>query len=219
MSWQGYHTLDPNLIESFYSNEDSMAEVDSVFEELGEEDELLLDRVKDIMQFLPPREADFIELYFFKKFKQVDIAKFFGVSQPTICYRLNRAATRIKFLLSLPLVTEEEMEKELSLFFEDPLDRELLKIMYKVSCQSVVAEMLNISQGKVRHRFLRSIKKIKQTLEEKTLSEEILELAQKYKNIFVPISQNFNVLREVKRKKTNDLGEQVSQEEFFYIIF
>lgn len=201
-----YHTIDPSQLESRYSNEDAISNLDGFLDDLGEDEEVLLDRVKKILHLLPPREADFIDLYFFKKFKQTDIAKLFDVSQPTICYRLTRAAARIRFLLSLPVVTQQNFEKELPLFFDDILDRKVMVLMYHSTCQSEVAKEVGVSQGLVRHRFLRSIRKLEKmtygTLG--NLSPQKKIIAEKYRQIFQSIADNLNIMREVTNRHVDD---------------
>jgi DNA-directed RNA polymerase specialized sigma24 family protein len=148
----------------------------------------LVTRVKSIIETLPPREADFVELYYFKHLKQTDISNIFQVSQPTVCYRLQRATSRIQFLLNLPEVSVETMRRELIKYLKDSLDVDILVEMYKTTCQSEVAKILNVSQGLVRHRFIRSLKRLEKSPD-----------ASDYLKIFKAISNNLNVLREVQK--------------------
>ncbi len=156
MAWMGYHMSDPNDIETRFSVEDGMAYMDSVFTEPSNEDLAQIDRIKDVLDQLPPREADFVDLYYFRKLKQTDIARIFGVSQPTVCYRLQRATARVQFLLQLPKVDKSRLEVAMS-FLPDPLDAEIMVLMWETTCQSAVAKRLGVSQGLVRHRFFRTI--------------------------------------------------------------
>jgi DNA-directed RNA polymerase specialized sigma24 family protein len=162
---------------------------------LTENDELslkqtsaLVDRVKNIIETLPPREADFVELYYFKHLKQTDISNIFQVSQPTVCYRLQRATSRIQFLLNLPDISVDAMKVELGKHLKDSLDISILIEMYKTTCQSEVAKILNVSQGLVRHRFIRSLKRLDKNPDASDLFK-----------IFKAISNNLNVLREVQK--------------------
>lgn len=155
--WSGHKVVDPSDIEARYSQEDSLAFLDFATEELDEESTGQLERVRGILDKLPPCEADFIELYFFRRRKQTDIAEIFGVSQPTVCYRLQRATARARYLLSLPSVEEGEIEDAMTRILDDPLDIKVMVQMYATTCQSEVAKRLGISQGKVRHRFMRAI--------------------------------------------------------------
>lgn len=155
--WSGHKVVDPSDIEARYSQEDSLAFLDFASEELDEESTGQLERVRGILDKLPPCEADFIELYFFRRRKQTDIAEIFGVSQPTVCYRLQRATARARYLLSLPSVDDGEIESAMVRVLDDPLDIQVMVQMYSTTCQSEVAKRLGISQGKVRHRFMRAI--------------------------------------------------------------
>jgi DNA-directed RNA polymerase specialized sigma24 family protein len=140
------------------------------------------------MEGLPPREADFIDLYYFRRLKQTDIAAIFGVSQPTVCYRLQRAAARIAFLVEMPDVDGGRMREALQDLLPDPLDTKILLLMRETTCQSEVAKRLGVSQGLVRHRFLRSLNRMRgvEGYEELTV-------------IFDFVAENLNILREVQR--------------------
>jgi len=192
-SWSGHHTIDPSDMESRFSQEDGISYMDSIFSEPGEEDNAQIDRVRSVVDMLPPREADFVDLYYFKRLRQTDIASMFGVSQPTVCYRLARAADRIRFLLSIPRVEESALVQDMAGFLSDPLDVQIMVLMWKTTCQSEVAKQLNVSQGLVRHRFLRSLSRMRSNAR-----------FAKYVAVFDYISANLNILREVQRPAWND---------------
>lgn len=186
-SWAGHYTVDPSEMEARFATEDGLSYVDSIFEEPTEDDLEKIQMVRHILPQLPPREADFVELYYFKKLRQTDIAEIFGVSQPTVCYRLARAAARIRFLLDLPQVDAAVLEADLSGLLREILDVQIMLLMWETTCQSEVAKRLGVSQGLVRHRFLRAVKR--------------LETAQhdNYVRLFEYVAANLNILREVQR--------------------
>lgn len=191
--WSGHQVLDPTELEARFCVEDGLGFLDSTGSgELSEENVLRLDKVRGIMEMLPPREADFVELYYFRHMKQTDIAEIFQVSQPTVCYRLQRATARIQFLLDLPDMGEGELEKALSGFLSDDLDVRIMMHMFETTCQSEAAKRLGVSQGLVRHRFIRSITRM-----------ESVESMGKYAKTFRMIHDNLNILREVKRPSRN----------------
>jgi DNA-directed RNA polymerase specialized sigma24 family protein len=70
-------------------------------------------RIEPLLDRIPTREADLIYLYFIEKKRQADIATIFGVTQAAISYRLDRGIQRLKFLLNIPQVTEEELRADL----------------------------------------------------------------------------------------------------------
>lgn len=170
------------------SEEDVITSFSSIFTDPDEDDLQVIDRVKKILDRLPVIEADFIDLYFFRHARQTDIAAIFGVSQPTVCYRLQRAIQRIKYLLELPEVDMGSLRTDLKRFFTDPTDIEILVLMYETTCQSETAKRLGVTQGFVRHRFIRSTRKMS--------SNPILHF---YGEIFTTVSNNLNLLREVQR--------------------
>lgn len=187
--WSGQKMVDPTELESRYAVEDGMAFMDTIVnDEISEEGLQRLERVRSVLDQLPPREADFIDLYYFRQIKQTDIAAIFGVSQPTVCYRLQRAAARIQFLLSLPEVeVDAEMLRSTGVL-DDPIDVDILVLMQRTTCQSEVAKQLGVSQGFVRHRFMRSIAKLRNV---PNMADCVA--------MFDKISENLNILREVQR--------------------
>lgn len=187
--WSGHKVVDPTELESRFSIEDGLGFLDQTgSEELSEDSLERLEGVKQILDQIPDREADFVELYYFKHLKQTDIAVIFDVSQPTVCYRLQRATARIQFLLDLPHLAEGELEDVIEGFLSDPLDVQIMMLMHETTCQSEVAKRLGVSQGLVRHRFMRSIDRMEQT-----------PGMGKYAGMYRMISENLNILREVSR--------------------
>lgn len=200
----GYFTLEPSILEARFDADQGMDSLGSIFTDPSEDDNVKLEAISRLMPLLPPRERDFLDLYFFRHCKQTDIASIFRVSQPTVCYRLRRATSRILFLMSFPELDREVTQTRLSAVLTDPLDVEIMLLIYETTCQLETARRLSVSrgvktsQGLVRHRFIRSIKKI-------TKEPELADLALMYSNI----SGNLNILREVKKFPQEDDPEIV----------
>ena len=98
---------------------------------------------------------------------------------------------RIKFLLSIPQVTEEDIRRDLPLIFKD-IDVNILVGMWQTTCQSQVAENLGLTQGRVRHRFFKAVRVLKEAADK---DERFLP----YHKVFSAISgKKFNILREVR---------------------
>ena len=193
MWWSGHKILEPHELESRFSTEDCIFNNGITFTEvMSEEMKAQVDKIKSFLDMIPRREADFVELYYFQHMKQTDIANLFCVTQPTVCYRLQRASARIKFLVELPNLTIEQIQNDLEEVLVDPLDLKIMVQMYQTTCQSEVAKNLNVSQGLVRHRFIRSIKRLG--------CDGYGELVAVYKKI----SQNLNILREVQRPSLSE---------------
>ena len=193
MWWSGHKILEPHELESRFSTEDCLFNTGISFtEEMSEDTKIKVERIKSFLDMIPRREADFVELYYFQHMKQTDIANLFCVTQPTVCYRLQRASARIKFLVELPNLTIEQIQKDLEDVLVDPLDVQIMIMMYQTTCQSEVAKNLSVSQGLVRHRFIRSIKRLG--------NDGYDELVGVYKKI----SDNLNILREVQRPSLSE---------------
>lgn len=164
-------------------------------------------QIEPLLDRVPPKEADAVYMYYLRRKRQAEIAAVFGVSQAAISYRLVRGLQRLKFLLSIPQVTEEEMRRDLAPVFPItaadrnraqaaksapvPLDVEILVGIWHTTCQSEVATNLNLTQGRVRHRFFKALAR----LQTRADTDPVYA---KYAQLFLAISENFNILREVK---------------------
>lgn len=80
-----------------------------------------------------------------------------------------------------------------SLELIENLDVQIMYLMWKTSCQSVVRDELGLSQIKVRHKFLKNIERL-----EKSPLKDLLE---KYIKVFNLLKENYNILREVELPK------------------
>jgi len=148
------------------------------------------DKISPLLEKIPQREADLIYLYYIQKKRQADIAEIFGVTQAAISYRLDRGIHRIKFLLEIPEVTEEDMRNDLAKIFPK-IDINILCGMWRTTCQSEVASTLQLTQGRVRHRFFKAVIVLKEAAGKDAIFAP-------YAKIFSTIAdKNFNALREV----------------------
>jgi len=172
-----------------------LSSLESVSEDLAdEESERRIERVREIMEYLPQREADFVDLYYFRGKKQTSIARIFNVSQPTVHYRLRKATKRIQFLLALPDISEGDMRETFAKVssLKDPLDIEIMILMYRTTCQTEAAKHIGRSQGFVRHRYLRTRAKME------AAGEHCAELVR----LFDMISEKPNIMN--RHKQTED---------------
>lgn len=196
-NWPGHQMIDPTELESRFALESGLAYMDSIFSEPTEESLARVERIRQVMVQIPTTEADFIMLYYFKNKRQTEIANIFGCSQPTVCYRLKRAAARIRFLLELPEVSLAEIESFLVEQDIKPLNIRIMLLMVELTCQSAVAAELDLTQGKVRHRYVTTVDKLRGV----PGSEPFIEL-------FDLISANLVILREVtnrNNKQSDDI--------------
>lgn len=183
---------DPRDDEDF----DEEAELDD--SELSEEEIAFLQsqdfrsRIEPLLERIPDREADIIYMYFYQEKRQADIAVIFNMTQAAVSYRLARGIKRIKFLLDIPQITEEQIRADLPDIFKDDIDIDILVGMWTTTCQSVVAESLSLTQGRVRHRFFKAVQRLQE-------AAELDEKYSPYSTAFSKISnRSFNILREVQ---------------------
>lgn len=199
--------VDPAELANRFATSDPYEDVEK--EEEEEDIEALIassyeERIVPLLDRIPQREADLICLYYIQKKRQADIADIFGVTQAAISYRLDRGLQRIKFLLEIPPVTEEDLRRDLPLVFKE-IDVSILVGMWQTTCQSEVASRLGLTQGRVRHRFFKAVK----TLAEAASSEPKFV---PYHKVFSAISsKRFNILREVKLPQwANRGGDEIT---------
>jgi len=141
------------------------------------------------LTFLPKKEYDLILMYYVLKKEQKQIAKILRLTQGGVSHRLSRAKARLKFLVNVPKFTKENLFSELKEIFNE-LDLKILWGLYTTTCQSVVAKQVNMTQSRIRHRFMKNLDVL-----ERYKNEKILK---KYYDAFKLISQNnFNILREI----------------------
>lgn len=130
---------------------------------MSPETEQLARRVVRLLDRLPPVEADWIHLFFFERWSQDTIAALFDVSQPTVCYRLRRAEQRLKFLLSIPDgVDADRVCQDVQPVVRNDVDLAILNHMWTTTCQSETGHRLGVTQGLVRYRFHRTIRRLAQ---------------------------------------------------------
>lgn len=178
---------DPNDLSARFSNKDRLGwggqEIDiddlieanlapDVEEEFNDDNPLDFTLIEGYLNRIPDREADLITLYYRDKMKQEQIAKLFRITQAAVSYRLHRGIRRIQFLCTIPELEHDQFELELGLKFSDQ-DREILWRMYETTCQSEIAKQMGLTQGRVRHRFFRSLSKIKELIHEEALKVKI----------------------------------------------
>lgn len=171
-------------------------------EELDYKSKQTFKSIEYYLNRIPPREADLIRLYHKDQMKQEQIARLFGITQAAVSYRLARGRRRIQMLRCMPELNRDDFEMELGPKFNDQ-DREILWRMYETTCQSEIAKQMGLTQGRVRHRFFRSLNRIRELiLEEERESEVQLQIAVKQGKTEKEIEKiKENIEKRVKNSK------------------
>lgn len=174
--------IDPVELSEQFSTEKKLEPVPEIDEEWKENH---LDEIKSVLPHLPELEQDFIRLYYFRDKTQVDIGDIYDVTQAAVSYRISRGLRRIEFLIDMPDLGKDEIyDRMIRLNSFNKQDAEIFSEMYESTCQSEVADRLDISQGQVRHRFLSNLRdlgmkcmeKIQSWVNEKQEETKYLEL-------------------------------------------
>jgi len=109
-----------------------------------------------LLDILPSIERDIFMMYYLWGFSQSEISSFLGLSQPTICYRLQKGLERLKFRCHLPIFQDEELKTKLLEKVESE-NAEIAFWFVKTTSQSTVAQKFGYSQGFVRYRIYKMI--------------------------------------------------------------
>jgi len=159
--------IDPSELASRFSTEDTLDPIHSLDEDWVTP---RLEKIKSVLDRLPDRENDLIRLYFFLDKKQMDIAEIFGITQAAVSYRIKRALDRIRFLVDMPDLDKHEIYDFMEPIMPTTLDAEIFREMYETTCQSEVANRLEVTQGRVRHRFIKHLRHLGETFLDRCLS-------------------------------------------------
>lgn len=206
-------TMSPAEMARRFADDQGLGSLDSIFDDVSDDSSELLDQIRAYVDKLPPFEADVVHMYFFSRKSQQDIADFFSVSQPTVCYRLRRAIDRIQFLLQMPVgVREPALKKDLSRIVNDPMNLNILATLWTTTCQSEAAKRLGVTQGLVRYRFLRSVNRIEQWVGVRTKQNAVdahTDRVRSYLQVYKAIAAAPNILwssRRVEDMKRRQVG-------------
>lgn len=187
MSRPFVESLDSSVLERRFSNEDRL----SYFREADPEDiAAAFEAIQPHLARLPKREQDLLFMHFIMKKKQTELGVIFNRTQAAISYRIKKAISRLKFLLSIPDVDEDDIRRDLTGLFDDN-DVEIMVGMFRHTCQTQVARDMGSNQCYIRHRFHKNIKILKREMEYDDKYEP-------YHTLFDKIKNNTNILREVK---------------------
>lgn len=179
-------SMDSSELESRFSNEHKLKYIDSNFPYTFKD-------LEPYLEMLPKKEYDLIIMYYILKKEQKEIAKILRLTQGGVSHRISRAKARLRFLVKVPKFSKDELFKDLKDLFE-ALDLTILWGLYETTCQSEVAKKVNMTQSRIRHRFMKNLELLGKYKKH--------QIYQRYYEAFTLISKNnFNILREIKLPK------------------
>ena len=117
------------------------------------------EKLVPLLDIIPDDEADMIQMYYFDRKTQNDIAEVFGMTQAAVSYRIQRAMQRLQFFASVPDIDPTMIREDLASVLK-PSEIDIVESMYWTTCQSKTAELLGRTQGYVRETFARVIDKL-----------------------------------------------------------
>lgn len=178
--------MDSSELENRFSNEHRLKYLDNNFPYTFKD-------LEPYLEMLPKKEYDLIIMYYVLKKEQKEIAKILRLTQGGVSHRISRAKARLRFLVKVPKFIKKELMEDLVDLF-DNLDLSILWGLYETTCQSEVAKKVNMTQSRIRHRFMKNLEVLEKVKKNPRY--------QKYYDAFFLISKNnFNILREIKLPK------------------
>jgi DNA-directed RNA polymerase specialized sigma subunit len=153
---------------------------------------------RSIFCFLNGKDRDILYLIFVSRKKQKEVQTILQRSQPSLCYDIKRIRRRLRFIFYLNSVFDsfiDFVQNRASVF--SPEEMEILTLMFYSSSFTQTAEIMHISQVRVRYAYDKCIRRM-----------EELEMWDIYE-IFTVIRGNLNI---IKRKYK---GGALSNEVFF----
>lgn len=181
--------LEPNDLEWRFSS-GSFIWPEVFFEGMPEHKRPQRVKVMEVIKKLPKREQDIVTLYYIVGKDQRDIGQILSITQGDVSYRLKRAIRRIKFLVELPDIDVEELRENLACVMPSEQYVDIMVGILETSSQTAVAKMCNLSQGKIRYRFLRGLEIVKDQAKDQPQFKV-------YQEVFEKIAGNFNIMRQL----------------------
>lgn len=105
-----------------------------------------------LLDQIPPREADIVELIVLRGKNQRDVAEVLEMTQGGVSYALHRACYRLMYLARKPKLTVDEV-RELLRPILTPKQLQVITTLWDNPSQSSAGRLLGWSQGWVRHHL------------------------------------------------------------------
>lgn len=156
-----------------------------------------LDRLRALLERIPPVERDIIELHFFKGKTQEMIARLLGVTQQAVSHRMYTAFRRITFMLEQPDVSRDQMHADLTVMITNPTTVAVLCDFALTSSQTATARNVGLPQQRVNWHLMAGMKALQQ---QPTVDGFFYSL------YFGALMEHKNILRDVARYHGRDRG-------------
>lgn len=167
-------------LSRFANIDPSIAALEGELEEVSEgAHNSRMAEILPLLDRIPAMEADMFRMYYIDGKPQTDISDIFGISQAGVSYRLARATRRIKFLVSLPSLSDDDVTAALR---STPLNTVEIAILLKyreTTQQTRTAVETGLSQSKVRHSLVTSTERLTQWAVERPELEEVARMFRK----------------------------------------
>lgn len=144
-----------------------------------------LDKIKSLLDRIPPLERDILELYFFAKKREAQIARMLGLSQQAVSHRMYAAFRRIVFMAAHPDVAPEKMRQDLVVIIVNPRTVDVLCDWAVTSSQTATAQRLSLPLQRIGEHVKGGMKILRvQTSESGVFYAEYFGRLLKHRNIY-----------------------------------
>lgn len=137
------------------------------------------DEVVPLLDLIPPREADVVELIVLLGKNQKDVAEVLGLTQGGVSYALHRAVYRLHYLARKPKITREEVENHLRPILT-PRQLAVIAEGWDNPSQSSIGARLDHGQGWVNHHHEYALRRVQAWLQS---HPEAIEVATIYEHL------------------------------------
>lgn len=154
------HSLCSKTVAGYYKDEE---ELDFGYSLSGWEIDDIEETLKDYLKFFSKEERDFIYLNIILGKSQVELAEFFGKTQPALCNDSNRIKKEIKIIMNL----KDQSQKVLQFLIKDGtglnyFTREILLVFYNSMSVTKTARIMGLNSMLCRARIEEAIEKLKE---------------------------------------------------------
>lgn len=191
MSQNLFRSTDPTQISEVFSDDGRGMETVQRSRQQRELFRVALDKI-------PRRELDMICAHHVWRRGQEEIANVYEVTQGDVSYRIKRARERMTLWLKISAIMAEwDLREYLYELGCDVQQIEVVLGIYKTTSQSVCAEALGMTQGNVRHEFL----KVRELVQAKLKGDAQDQKSARANDLLELLSNSWNRLRSLGHQK------------------
>jgi len=200
-----YKTFNDDLFEKLLDEEWANLRVESMGPSEEERHRIrlqLLSLLDTFLDKIPKEERDFLLLYYIEGAPQRSIGNLFGITQRAVSYRISRAVERLRYLVEIAEVEEEDMREDLNALFNNTEATDITCLVFRYTNLSEVQRIVNKTFFFVRSRFcamLDDLKQVDVAALEAIGEAELASRVPEYLRVLGLVVENFGMLKPQKK--------------------